>query len=198
MDKTDYEKYLTSPSWRVTRNRALKQAGWKCNRCPQRRGLQVHHLTYERLGRELDTDLEVLCEDCHRGHHLDAMHDQPLSRLYLQLASDVVKADPFAPVAEIVAKVKDECARLRLPNDFVAIDKAVNVLIGSGRFKTPPPQTREEVIAAEGRPLTHAEAKDCLRRLGFDVLIKAMPSSPVSKIDIYGPPPEEDFSYEVF
>jgi hypothetical protein len=46
----------------------------------------VHHKTYERLGCELDQDLEVLCPDCHKkadaernsqtqSHHEDARLD---------------------------------------------------------------------------------------------------------------------------
>ena len=31
--------------------------------------LDVHHLTYERLGREKDEDLRVLCRACHGDEH---------------------------------------------------------------------------------------------------------------------------------
>jgi len=31
--------------------------------------LHVHHLTYDNLGRELDDDLIVLCNDCHKQVH---------------------------------------------------------------------------------------------------------------------------------
>jgi hypothetical protein len=27
----------------------------------------LHHLTYERLGAELDSDVQVLCSTCHRA-----------------------------------------------------------------------------------------------------------------------------------
>jgi len=33
------------------------------------RNLEVHHLTYDRLGDERMDDLEVLCPDCHRKAH---------------------------------------------------------------------------------------------------------------------------------
>lgn len=31
--------------------------------------MQIHHLTYERLGAELDEDLIAICEKCHRAMH---------------------------------------------------------------------------------------------------------------------------------
>jgi phage terminase large subunit GpA-like protein len=44
-----------------------KRAGWRCERCGERtRRLEVHHLTYERFGRELLMDLQALCEPCHK------------------------------------------------------------------------------------------------------------------------------------
>jgi len=43
-----------------------KRAGGRCERCWERtRRLEVHHLTYERFGRELLTDLQGLCKPCH-------------------------------------------------------------------------------------------------------------------------------------
>jgi hypothetical protein len=67
----EYVAYLRSQEWRVRRARALYLAGYKCERCGMQRGrggwLEVHHLTYERLGHERDEDLEVLCQPCHRA-----------------------------------------------------------------------------------------------------------------------------------
>jgi hypothetical protein len=34
-------------------------------RCGHQYSLELHHKTYERLGRELISDLEVLCKGCH-------------------------------------------------------------------------------------------------------------------------------------
>lgn len=65
-----YPKYLRSPEWRERRRIEIQAAERKCSRC-RRRGqpLEVHHLTYERRGRENPDDLRVLCEDCHRLEH---------------------------------------------------------------------------------------------------------------------------------
>ncbi len=43
-----------------------KEIGKKCERCGYSSArLEVHHLTYERFGRERLGDLRVLCKTCH-------------------------------------------------------------------------------------------------------------------------------------
>lgn len=64
----DYAAYLASDRWAVTRLGALHRAGWRC-RCGSRSCLQVHHLTYARVGAELPDDLVVLCRNCHQRVH---------------------------------------------------------------------------------------------------------------------------------
>ena len=67
-----YQKYLKTAAWRRRRARKLRQQP----RCKFHRlgdcggGLDVHHRTYERLGREKMSDLEVMC----RKHH-DLWHE---------------------------------------------------------------------------------------------------------------------------
>ncbi len=43
----------------------LKYTCARCGRIKSAANLQVHHLTYERLGNELPSDLQVLCHACH-------------------------------------------------------------------------------------------------------------------------------------
>jgi hypothetical protein len=68
--KSKYSRYLRSPWWRERRQKALAHAGNRCEKCQTTYRLEVHHRNYARLGEELDTDLEVLCHDCHADHHL--------------------------------------------------------------------------------------------------------------------------------
>jgi HNH endonuclease len=58
--------YLRSAHWRVRRARSIALAGGRCERCGKAGRLEVHHLTYARLGRERDRDLRALCHRCHR------------------------------------------------------------------------------------------------------------------------------------
>jgi hypothetical protein len=64
-----YPQYLLSRHWKITRQRALLRAGRQCHRCCSSYRLEVHHLTYENLGRELEDDLVVLCANCHADAH---------------------------------------------------------------------------------------------------------------------------------
>lgn len=61
-----YRDYLASPEWSARRRRALMLAGHKCQDCGVKKHLEVHHLTYDYLGEESDSDLRVLCPACHR------------------------------------------------------------------------------------------------------------------------------------
>jgi 5-methylcytosine-specific restriction endonuclease McrA len=65
----NYLDYLDSDYWRARRILKMRSAGFKCQRCGGRKNLQVHHRSYERLGRELDSDLELLCRNCHEAEH---------------------------------------------------------------------------------------------------------------------------------
>lgn len=65
-----YGEYLRSPEWRSTRRHALARAGHHCQLCGSAQlGLQVHYLTYERVGCEEPDDLAVLCLPCHAAQH---------------------------------------------------------------------------------------------------------------------------------
>lgn len=63
------EVYLKSAHWKSFRKIALASHGRMCAKCCSFKRLQVHHLTYERLGRELISDVQVLCFDCHKKEH---------------------------------------------------------------------------------------------------------------------------------
>jgi hypothetical protein len=68
--QTLHREYLKSPVWKAKRLEALAFYGPTCRRCGQY-GNDVHHKTYERVGGgELMDDLEILCRDCHEGHHM--------------------------------------------------------------------------------------------------------------------------------
>lgn len=59
-----------SPAWRALRAKVLTRAGGRCEGCGRVAApLEVHHLTYERLGCERLSDLTGLCGACHRRAH---------------------------------------------------------------------------------------------------------------------------------
>ena len=66
-----YPEYLKTDHWQQRRLRALGKADNKCQVCAAVDRLEVHHNTYERLGHERDSDLVVLCRNCHGLFHDD-------------------------------------------------------------------------------------------------------------------------------
>jgi hypothetical protein len=168
-----YKNYLTSPDWRARRNARLHHARWCCERCGQRRHLHVHHRTYERLGCERLEDLEVLCLDCHEQTHLAALQDSAQPRLYLKLARDVLRADPFASIADLSDEVKRACAHHGIDYDGPSLHRALGLLTGTRlRPVAPaPPQTLEDL-----RPISAADAREILARLDLQSAVKTIPA----------------------
>lgn len=60
-----YQRYLKSESWHRRKQRKLKQVGYKCEMCKSRHNLEAHHLHYNTLGKETNSDLQILCDICH-------------------------------------------------------------------------------------------------------------------------------------
>jgi AAA domain/HNH endonuclease len=67
-----YRRYLNSQAWAAKRGEILARADGECEECGAGLGpgeAEVHHLSYERVGRELPEDLVALCPGCHRRAH---------------------------------------------------------------------------------------------------------------------------------
>ena len=66
-------QYVRSSEWAEMRAAWYGRNARACRRCGERNRIELHHATYERLGRELDADLVPLCRSCHlefhRRHH---------------------------------------------------------------------------------------------------------------------------------
>ncbi len=67
--KTRYEEYHLSPEWKTLKTKVIKRAKYTCEGCGEADKLEVHHLTYERIGEELMIDLVALCFVCHKKAH---------------------------------------------------------------------------------------------------------------------------------
>jgi hypothetical protein len=65
----NYKEYIKSKEWYSFRARVFKQRGFHCEICNRQKNLQLHHLTYERLGSEQDGDVMILCKVCHETAH---------------------------------------------------------------------------------------------------------------------------------
>lgn len=69
VSSSTYHDYLLSTIWARTRQLAFEFYGRRCCLCNSEDDLNVHHRTYERLGRERLADLVVLCRECHATFH---------------------------------------------------------------------------------------------------------------------------------
>ena len=63
----DYENYLESPAWKVKRDAVIQRDGGQCVCGAQ--ATEVHHKTYNNIGKEPLSDLVALCRECHDREH---------------------------------------------------------------------------------------------------------------------------------
>jgi 5-methylcytosine-specific restriction endonuclease McrA len=61
-----YSDYIQSEAWQRKKAVIIEKRGYKCERCGSVDRLTLHHMTYDRLGCELDVDLRLLCVRCHK------------------------------------------------------------------------------------------------------------------------------------
>lgn len=78
MARPNYEEYLKSATWQARRRKLTRHYASKCFCCGAiptvEQPLDLHHVTYARLGRERPGDLVAVCRSCH-----DLIHGYPKS-----------------------------------------------------------------------------------------------------------------------
>lgn len=67
--KDAYIQYINSKEWTIRRQSYIQIYGMGCQICIEKRGTQLHHMSYRRLGNEPDKDLLFLCSSCHHDIH---------------------------------------------------------------------------------------------------------------------------------
>lgn len=67
--EAEYQAYLSSQPWYVKRDAAIQNANGVCECCESFPATQAHHITYERIGHELPSDLMAVCSFCHELIH---------------------------------------------------------------------------------------------------------------------------------
>lgn len=61
-----YDAYLDSEDWRARRRRHWRST---CEFCRAAAAVDMHHLTYARVGNERASDLAAVCRNCHERAH---------------------------------------------------------------------------------------------------------------------------------
>jgi 5-methylcytosine-specific restriction endonuclease McrA len=82
----EYQRYIKSTQWRNIRADLFKLRGKRCERCGKWHGLEVHHETYERFGKELPSDLTILCKQCHDA--ADKKRRDELEAVFQEMCED--------------------------------------------------------------------------------------------------------------
>ena len=70
--RENYSEYIKTDTWRKRAAFARSRAGGRCWTCNFEGTLEVHHRTYDHVGRESPDDLIALCSPCHTAVHLVA------------------------------------------------------------------------------------------------------------------------------
>ncbi len=116
---SSYQQYLKTDHWKMKREEFfLKVASKRCHVCFAESKLNVHHRTYKRLGKELDSDLIVFCQDCHHALHAIA------KRLDANGFSDQFETTGICKAAKRIKPQAREYARNKVENKF-GIDRIV-------------------------------------------------------------------------
>lgn len=92
---TSYEDYIHTEHWKSIKKQAYEYWGKACVKCGRKTKLNMHHLTYFRIGHEnIYMDVCPLCKNCHLKEHMA----HPSSRRFLE------HADQFLELGEVVKR----------------------------------------------------------------------------------------------
>ena len=93
----NYVSYIQSDCWLARRHAYYATHARECVGCKSTDGVELHHLSYERVYAELDTDLMPLCQRCHsQVHQVQRMTGRPLPIVTLAVVSEL--RTPTRPV----------------------------------------------------------------------------------------------------
>lgn len=101
-----YQEYLRSYKWKKFRQLALEHAHHKCSKCGTTYKLEVHHLTYDRLGHEKLHDVAVLCMVCHERAH------NPTEKDLREQYEHHLKTRELRPTNHALFNVNDKTGRI--------------------------------------------------------------------------------------
>jgi len=176
-----YQEYLATAWWRLRRHARLKKAGGKCERCGRVTTFQdVHHVYYTRLGEERDSDLEVVCRDCHNKHHVDESRRQHTGQ-YELVARETLRLDRPPSYDDFKDAFLKRCNELHLPIDHRFHD-TVTIVWDKKQVALASAARRQELDAMVKRdgpqlpPIGKQEAVELCRRLGLKFPLKHMPT----------------------
>lgn len=175
-----HDGYLVSVWWRRRRYARLLKAGGKCERCGGVTSREnVHHVYYDRLGEERDSDLEVVCRTCHGKLHFEESRRQHTGQ-YEMLARETLRLDHPTSLDGFTDHFRARCQQLHLPIDHRFHD-TVSIVWKKEAVSLASAAQREHLAAVqevvrELPPIGKQEALTLCRRLGLKFPLKSMPT----------------------
>jgi len=119
----NYKEYLASREWALLKEHVRQRShGW-CERCAVGLYEQTHHVTYERVGRELLTDLLAVCRECHEFLSAKSTKD-PSENVRLLVVA--VSTDSYHGLAHKIQSVGRQVRTLGHPRGVVFQKKWVS------------------------------------------------------------------------
>lgn len=91
---------MKSPLWRERRRNYFAIYKKKCASCGGKRKIGLHHMSYERLGHELDGDLVALCWCCHEKYHELHGVDKDSVKATTQFIEEQLQSEEFYQIAK--------------------------------------------------------------------------------------------------
>lgn len=110
----DYQTYLASREWSLLREHVRERSRNRCEHCLNAPQQAVHHLTYERIGRERLDDLLAVCNPCHEflsgRDSLNPMSASVVVSEALYLPTDIPDARHFLiPIDDAARSAVRQC-----------------------------------------------------------------------------------------
>lgn len=117
----DRQKFYNSIEWKEIKEGLFEIRGDTCERCKKKKGIQVHHLTYERFGGdELPEDLLIVCRGCHMKEHglLKSGDDYLITKkIYIEICNDLITGILLSQLAYWFNYENPENSRIRVFKD---------------------------------------------------------------------------------
>ena len=100
----DFYQYIKTQAWEEMRQKVFRRDGFQCVVCKEAKNLNVHHITYDNLGAEKESDLVTLCRDCHEKVHAGDTVENMIGNRQYALCKAKVKLN--SEMAEFVEREK--------------------------------------------------------------------------------------------
>lgn len=100
MNRDEYASFTTTDCWKIRRDHYMRNRS-TCEICSTKADrLQLHHLSYDNMGHEPDSDLIAVCEQCHKSIH--GLGSEKWTRLMLATAKQYLSSKKRDKVISIL------------------------------------------------------------------------------------------------